>query len=243
MPRQLWIDDHIEFRGDALHRSNIDGPIQETMAHFHDHFLVDTANLDSYVVSTNGTAEEAAIAVAVGGQFRFKTGSSDKDTCSLATAINWEDDMYARCEARIKIATVANTAIFFGFSDATSESNQEMPQDYDGGSSLTTVASSCAGILVDGDYNSSILAVSCAGSATTPVDSTVDWADGEWHTLRIELKPEKAYYYLDGASFAHINDAVTSGTALTMVLFCETRTTGGKYVYLDRWDAWQNEGE
>ena len=246
--RQLWVTDHIEFRDAATHRSNVEGPMQEQMAHFHDHFLshtLDTVQL--YTSTAAGTSAANAIAVAVGGQCRFTTGTVDGNSQFLATAINWEDDMYASCEARIKIATVANTAIFFGFSDATSETTPEMPIDGDTGAIAKGAnTTNACGFVCDADYLSSsiMLCGSAAGVLDTSVDSGVDWADNVWHTLRLELTPDGyGFGYLDGTSFGRLDAAVTSGTALCMILGVATRTTGGKYVYLDRWDAWQNQGE
>jgi len=170
------------------------------------------------------------------------TGTGDAEAQFLATALNWEDDMHARCEARIKIATVANTHIFFGFSDATSETTPATPIDYDGGAKAA-IAAVATGFVVDADYLSS--SIMCSGVGATDVDSGVDWTDGVWHNLRIELTPDAdAFFYVDGTSVAHLASAIaTSGTALCMMICASTRDTGGKHVHVDRWDAWQNQGE
>ncbi len=244
MPRQLWIDDHIEFRGDAKHRSNVDGNMQETKVHFHDHFQGHTLDTTQLYTSTHaGAADDISIQAAVGGQCRFKTSTSDAAACYLATALGWEDDMYAECEAKIKIADVDCTHIFFGFTDETSETTPVTPIDYDGGAAVSEGATVAAGFVVDADYLSS--SIMCCGEGATNVDSGLDWADNEWHTLRIQLTPDgDAYYWVDGVGVAFVEDAIaTSGTALCMMLCVSTRTTGGKYVYLDRWDAWQDQGE
>ncbi len=246
MPRQLWIDDHIEMRGDALHRSNMDGPWNESMVHFHDHFLADTLDTNLYVATENDAGTAVAIAVAIGGQCRFTTSSTASGQCSLATALNWEDDMYARAEAYFKIADVDKTAVFFGFNEVDNESATVLPIDYDGGSITVASGRDAVGFIIDADHQtSSIMCVSAAaGTPTTAVDSLSDWEDNAWHTLRVELTPDaKADFYLDGVSVGHINDALTSGTALCMFMGVGRRGATGKYVYLDRWDAWQKPGE
>ncbi len=248
MPRQLNIDDHIEFRGSALHRSNVEGPMQETQAHFHDHFLSHTLDTTfKYTSTAAGTAATNTIQPTVGGQCRFLTGTVDGNAQFLATAINYEDDMNAKCEARIRIDDVSCTGLFFGFSDATSETTPEMPIDGDVGviakGANTTNA---VGFVVDADYlTSSIMCCgSAAGTLDTSVDAAKDWADGEWHTLRVELTPAGyAFFFLDGESVGFLDAAVTSGTALCMIIGVATRTTGAKHVHLDRWDAWQDQGE
>lgn len=242
MALQGLIDDHIEFRQMARRRSNVEGPMLEEMVHFHDHFLGHTLDTVQLYTSTTGDSSAIAIVAAVGGQCRFTTPASDSGACMLATALNFEDDMYAICEAKIKIATVANTHIFFGFTDATTESSPTTPIDYDGGT-VADGAAVAAGFVVDADYLSS--SIICAGVGATNVDSGLDWADGIWHTLRMHLTPDGvAFYYVDGVSVATIADAIaTSGTALCMALTTSVRDTGGKLVYLDRWDAWQNQGE
>ena len=246
MTRQKWIDDHIEMRGDALHRSNMDGPWQETLVHFHDHFITHTLDtVQRYTSTAAGTNAANAIVAAIGGQCRFLTGTVDGNAQFLATAINWEDDMYARCEARIKIATVANTALFFGFSDATSETTPEMPIDGDTGTIAKGAnTTNAVGFVSDADYLSSSIMCCGTGELATSADSGVDWANNVWHTLRLELTPDAyATFYLDGVSCAFLDTPITSGTALCMIIGVATRTTGARYVYLDRWDAWQNQGE
>lgn len=244
MPRQLLIDDHIEFRGDALHRSNIEGPMSREMVHFHDHFLghtLDTVQL--YTATHAGAGDDISIQAAVGGQCRFKTSTTDSAACYLATALNYEDDMYAEVEARIKIADVSCTHIFFGLTDATSETTPVTPIDYDGGTKNTDGAAVAAGFVVDADYLSS--SIMCCGKGATDVDSGIDWEDNEWHTLRLKLDPDAVgWFWIDSVAKAKVTDAIaTSGTALCMMLCVSTRTTGGKYVYLDYWESWQNRGE
>jgi len=240
--RQLWVTDHIEFRGGAALRPNVKGPMMEQLVHFHDHFLYNTLATDLYTNTNAGTSDELIVSAAVGGQCRFKTGTGNSETMMLCTSLNWEDDMYARCEARIKLATVANTHMFFGFADATTYATPITPIDYDGGT-VANGATTAAGFVCDADYESS--SILCDGVGATVADSGIDWADGVWHNLRMELFPDAyANYYIDGVSVARVEDAIAvSGTALCMMLCVSTRDTGGKYVYLDRWDAWQNQGE
>ncbi len=245
MPRQLAVDDHIEMRGDAKHRSNMDGPWQEKKVHFHDHFTDDTLSTDKWLATaTNHTitvnhATNRHCAL-------FTTDTTDNESSFLATPLCWEDDQNAVAEFRVKVTDVSAVGLYVGFSDATFETTPDMPIDYAGGT-LAAAATNAVGIVMDGDDNvngsSSIVAVGVnAGSLETAIDSGTDWADGEAHTLRMELNPDgDAYFYLDGNSFGHMATALASGTALCTISAVANRGTAVETVYVDRVDAWQDE--
>ena len=245
MPRQLFIDDHIEMRGDALHRSNMDGPWQETKVHFHDHFTDDTLSTNKWLATV--TNHTIAVDHATNRHCAlFTTDTTDNEASFLAGPLVWEDDQNAVAEFRIKVTDVSAICLFVGFSDATFEATPDMPIDYSGGT-LAAAATNAVGIVMDGEDSvngaSSIVGVGVnAGALETAIDSATDWADGEWHTLRVELDPDgDAYFYLDGSAFGYMATAIASGTALCVIMAVANRGTSAETVYVDRVDAWQDE--
>lgn len=245
MPRQLFIDDNIEMRGDALHRANLKGPWQEKKVHFHDHFTDDTLSTDKWLATvTNHT-------IAVNhATYRhcvlFTTDTTDNEASFLSTPLCWEDDQNVVVEGKVLMSDISETMFGLFLTDATSEATPDTPIDYSGGT-LAAAATNAVGIIADGDDSvngeGSIVGVGVnGGTLETAIDSATDWADAAWHTLRIELNPDgDAYFYLDGVSFGYMSTALTSGTALCALLCVANRGTAAETVYVDRVDAWQDE--
>lgn len=239
MPRQLWIDDHIEFRGDALHRSNVDGPMQETKVIFLDHFTQYALNTFTWRSTvTNGTNALSQTTYS-GGQCLMTTAASQDNQCQyLASGICWEDDQNAVFETRIRITDASGIALFAGFTDADTYATANMPIDY-ADNSLADAVDNAVGFVCDWDdqTNGRNSIVGCgvnAGTPKTAIDSGTDWADNKWHTLRIELDPDgDANFYLDGVAFGHMATAVASGTKLAAMIAVANRDTGADTVYVD----------
>lgn len=169
--------------------------------------------------------------------FRYR-----EDTSSYLLA----NCLYAVCEARILLADVTGTCLFFGLSDAVNETSPDMPIDYDGGT-LAAGADNAVGIVVDADDTvngaSSIVAVGVNNTALeTAIDSGTDWEDDEWHRLRVELNPDgDADFYLDGVVFGHMETAIVSGTKLCIIVALANRETAQNYGYVDYVKGWQKE--
>jgi len=238
MPRQLWIDDHIEMRGDATHRSNMDGPWQPTDVNFIDDFTDDTLDTAAWTATVTNHTIAVDHGTYSGGWCKFTLAAShDNESCHLGGAVCWEDDQYAMFEARILVTDVSACYVYAGFSDEVEETSPDTPIDYMGGT-LAAAATNAVGILMDGEDTvngaSSIVGVSIDTSLNTAVDSESDWADGEIHVLRIELDPDgDATYWLDGNCFGRTAVAVTSGTKLCPMIACAVRGTAEETVYVD----------
>ena len=244
MPRQLFIDDELEFR-DKTHQTNVKGPMQEAKVHFHDHFTDDTLSTDKWLATV--TNHTIAVNHATNRHcVLFTTDTTDNEASFLATPLCWEDDQNAIAEFRIKVSDVSAVCLYVGFSDATFEATPDMPIDYSGGT-LAAAATNAVGIVMDGDDTvngaSSIVGVGVnGGTLETAIDSATDWADGEWHTLRVELNPDgDAVFYLDGASFGYMATALTSATALCIIIAVANRGSAAETIYADRVDGWQDE--
>ena len=248
MPRQLLIDDHIEYRGEALHRSNVDGPQMETKRHDFDRFTgitLDTTN--RWAASGDnqlaGTSDTIAISEVQGGSCLITTGTVDNDSCYMSSAIIYSAAKRAVVEWRIKIVDVSGVALFVGFTDAKYEANNSLAIHYPD-DVATYVAANCAGFVIDADHStSSIMCASVKVTNTTPVDSGVDWADNETKTLRVELDTAgKAVFYLGGVAVGAIASAITAATLLCATVQAMTRAGGGATtVYVLSYDAWQDD--
>ena len=245
MPRRLPIDDYIELRGDAARAHNILGPLMEKKRHDSDRFTgiaLDTTN--RWAVSVPGTSDTIAISEVQGGSALITTGTGDDDSCMLASAIIYSGDKNAVVEFRITITDVSGTAVFVGFSDAKSESNNAIALHY-ASDVFTSDADDAAGFVIDADHTSSL--IMCASSAatvdTTPVSTGVTWADGETKTLRIILDTDgAAIFVLDGAIVAKIAASVTAATLLCATVQAITRANdGANTVRVRSFDAWQDD--
>jgi len=227
---------YLDFRnGVAKHKANVKGGLQPDSVTFFTDFLEDTLDTAYWTVTT--TNATCAINAAVGGHLRYTSDATDNESGFAAIGLNWEDDKNAKCEARIRLNDVSGVALFFGFSDATSETTPEMPIDgADGTVAKGGNTTNAVGFVVDADYNSSgIYFQGCAaGTLDTIADSGVDWADAVWHTLRVELTPDGyAYGYLDGNSVGFSDAAVTSGTDLCVIIGVANRDASADTVDID----------
>lgn len=245
MPTSLILDRLLRLRGDAEYAANIVGPLQEQKRHDCDRFTgiaLDTTN--RWAISVPGTGDTIVISEVQGGSVLITTGSVDDDSCMLAGAIIYSAAKLAVVEFRITITDVSGTGLFVGFSDAKLEVNNSIAIHYPA-DVLTTVATNAAGFVIDADHATS--SIMCAGVKAdvdvTPVDTTVDWADGETKTLRVILDADGgAVFVLDGAVKAYIANAVTASTLLCPTVQAITRANeGGDTVRVRSYDAWQDD--
>lgn len=245
MPYREHIDDYIQFRGRAKDSYNILGPQFEKKRHDSDRFTgraLDTTN--RWAVSVPGTSDTIAISEVQGGSTLITTGTADNDSCMLSSAIIYSDTKNAEVEFRITITDVSGTALFVGLSDAKTESNNAIALQYPA-DTFTSTATNAAGFVIDADHaTSSIMCASVsANTDRTPVDTTVDWADGETKTLRVRLlSDDSAIFFLDGLVVASIASSVASGTLLCATVQAMTRAAdGSNTVRVHSYDAWQDD--
>jgi len=246
MSQQVKVERDIQFIGDAKHSQNVEGPFHEKMVHFHDHFTDDTLSSDKWLATVTNATIAVDHATYSGGCALVTTDATNNETNFLSTPLCWQDDYNCICEAKILLTDVSGVVLFFGFSDATSEATPNMAIDYAGGV-LAAAATNAVGIVCDaGDTVngvSSIVGVGVnAGTLETAIDSGTDWADGEWHTLRVELDPDgDAYFYLDDTVFGYMSTAIASATRLCITYQSGNRDAAIDTIYIDRIDGWQDE--
>ena len=241
MSSTVRVDRSLQFTGVASHKPNTEGPFQELKKHFKDHFTDDTLSTDRWATSVPGTSDSIAISEVAGGECLITTGTVDDDSCMMATAIIWNGSKNAVFEARITIDDVSGTGLFVGFSDAKSEANGKIAIGYPA-DSLDTEASMAVGFVIDADHaTSSIMAAGVKADVdATPVDTAVDWADGETRDLRIEIDEDgQAVFYINGSVVAAIASVVTAATLLCGTIQAITRANdGANTVQVRRVDVW-----
>lgn len=244
MSYKVRVDKSLDFLPGASHAGNVNGPLQEVKKHFKDHFTDDTLSTDKWATSVPGTGDSIAISEVAGGEALITTGSVDDDSCMMATSIIWNASKKAMCEARVTIDDVSGTGLFVGFSDAKSEANNSIAIHYPA-DSVTYVADNAVGFVIDADHStSSIMCASVIATVgTTPVDTTIDWADGDEHNLRVELDTDgNASFYVDGILRGGIGSAVTAATLLCFTVQAITRANdGSNTVQVRRVDVWCDE--
>ena len=244
MPSNVTIDRQLILRGDAIYDHNLLGPLQEKKRHDSDRFTgiaLDTTN--RWATSVPGSSDTIAISEVQGGSALITTGTVDDNSCMLASAIVYSGTKKVIVEFRVTITDVSGTGVFVGLSDAKSESNNSIAIHYPA-DSLTTVATNAAGFVIDADHaTSSIMCASViADSDTTPVDTGVDWTDGQTRRLRILLDGTQAIFAIDGNVVASISTAITAATLLCATVQAITRDNdGANTVRVHSYDAWQDD--
>ena len=252
MPRKITIDGiapngGVQIIGDANHGGNISGNAKEYKRHttyLFDGIALDTTN--DWAVSVPGTTDSVAISEVQGGSALITTGTVDDDSCMMATPIIYSGTKNAIFEAKITVSDVTGTALFVGFSDAKSESNNSIAIHY-ASDTLTSVATNAVGFVCDADSTTAGASmIMCegvkAGTDETSVSTGTTWADGETKTVRLELVGDEATFYLDGVRLGYMDDALTAATLMCFTVQAMTRANdGSNTVYVHRVDIWQDE--
>ncbi|KKN15674.1 hypothetical protein LCGC14_0983610 [marine sediment metagenome] len=241
MAQQEFISRYLEFVGAAQWTPNMRGNPLSQKTHFYDEFTGDTLDTNKWAVTTNGNGS-IAISEIEGGVALMTTGTTDNDSQMLSTSIIWTGTKNVVLYARIHMVDVSGTALFVGISDAKSESNNiiaiEFPLD-----NLTTQAVTAAGFVIDADHDTS--SIMCAGVAgntdTTPVDTGIDWEDGETKDLVLIFDGAICRYYVDGVEYAAIAASITATTLHCGTIQAQTRAADGSNVIrCYRFHMWQD---
>ena len=246
MPSKVLIDRELKFLGAGNLKDNVVGALKEKKRHTVYRFggiAIDSTN--DWSVSVPGTSDTVAISETTGGSALITTGTADNDSCMMSTAIIYEGDQNGEVEARITIDNVSGIGLFFGFSDAKSESNNSLALHYPA-DSFTSDATDAAGFVVDADHESSLImcaSTQTAGGDTTPVSSGVTWTDGQTKTLRVRMLPDdNVQFLLDGATVAQIPSSITSATLMCVTFQAITRNNeGSETIRVHSVDTWQDD--
>ena len=246
MGQDVKVDRSLVFQGDAAQYPNVKGdmsPERMTEVDWYDQAALDTTN--DYVQTLGGSSDLGAVIGGGENGFKGTTGNVDNDVAFLATPLIFDITQNPAIETKLKLADVSGTIVFWGFSDATSESTPAATIDADSGT-LTAAANDACGFLVDADYNTSILycvSVLTAGTpqvVTSKIDGTnVTWTDGQSKILKVELDTTgNANFFCDGVQVGRILLAVAD-VPLCEILNYGTRANDGSNIvtkrYLKKW--------
>jgi len=229
MSQRIKVSRVLQFIGDANQEANVEGDMLSKRMNSVDWF--DQVALDTtldYTLTLSGSTDLGALEGGGVAGFKGTTGNVDDDISFLATGLIFDITQKPAIEAKIKIVDVSQTIIFFGFSDATSETTPAATIDAAGGTP-TAAAADAVGFVIDADYaTSSIYAMSVkTGGTIQSVDSAIDWADNESKVLRVELDASgNAHLFIDGVEKAYIALAVAD-VPLCAILNYGTRAAGG----------------
>jgi hypothetical protein len=229
--------------------------------YFFDDFHGDTINLDNWALAnSSGTgAADFAFTAGRGGWVRGATGTTDDGSISMVGPATWYGDANANFEIRFKcdLSTAINLEV--GLIDAVPSSNNGGVNDED---TPTLNASDAALFSIDTDetytkwgfytkgstasFNaaktaSGLIAGTIGSSYTTGVHD----AD-EFVTMRVALRGDRAYGWINGTLVAEHNEAkvaagcVEGGIALRPWIYARTRSTTTHLVTVDYVRCWQD---
>ena len=241
--QEVKVNRALDFVGSATHKANIKGnPSTERMVSvdWFDGTAIDLTN--DYTSTLDGTSDAVALTAAGENGVKLTTGTGDNEVSFLAGGLIFDITQAPEIESRVEITDVTGTFVFFGFSDATSESTPEATIDADGGT-LTKGSSTAdaVGFVVDSDLETSSLycaSVNTSG-AVQSVDTGLAYTDGQKKNLRVRLDSGgNAYFYADGVEVGYIALAVAD-VPLCAIYNYGTRDADGSNIvtarYLKKW--------
>ncbi len=241
--QEVKVNRALEFVARAANNPNIKGnPSTERMVSvdWFDGTAIDLTN--DYTSTLGGTSDAVALTAAGENGVKLTTGTGDNEVSFLASGLVFDITQAPVIESRVEITDVTGTFVFYGFSDATSESTPAATIDGDSGTH-TAAATDAVGFVIDADFEtSSIYLVSVNnGAAVQAVDTGLAYTDGQKKNLRVDLDSSgNARGYVDGTEVAYIALAVAD------VPLCEiwnygTRAADGSNIVTARYSKrWQD---
>uniref|UniRef100_A0A6M3LF69 Uncharacterized protein n=1 Tax=viral metagenome TaxID=1070528 RepID=A0A6M3LF69_9ZZZZ len=239
MSQQVRVEREIKFTGDANQEANVDGymlPKKMSSIDWFDQRAMDTTN--NYTVTVAGSGDTLALSAGGKSGVTVLTGANDNDVSFLATGLVFDISQAPVIETKIYITDVSSSLVYFGFSDATSETTPAATIDADG-STLTAAAIDAAGFVIDADKGTS--GIYCAsvlsGGTVQSVDTGIDWADTISYVLRVALDTSgNARFYVNGVEKGYIALAVAD-VPLCAIFNFGTRAAGGQQTMYARYLA------
>ena len=241
--QQVRIGRHIEFVGDAAQEANVKGDFScERMCSvdWFDQKALDTTN--NYDQTLGGTSDAGALTAGGYSGFTGTTGTGDDEISFLATGLVFDISQSPAIEAKIKIADVSGTIVFFGFSDATSETTPDASMDYAGGT-LAAVATDAVGFICDADKVTSTLYCASVNDGGTAAASTtgIVWTDNQSKVLRVSLDSSgNASYFVDGVQVGYKASAVADVPLCAIINYGTRADDGSNTIYVRYLKKWQD---
>jgi len=244
--QEVKVGRELDFVGRAEFNPNVKGNFSTERMCSVDWF--DQTALDvtyGYTQTLGGTNDLGALVASGEHGFKGTCGDTDNEVSFLATGLIFDITQSPEIEAKIKITNVSGTVVYFGFSDATSETTPAATIDADGGT-LTNAATDAAGFVIDADLGtSSIYSASVnnqsAGGTVQSVDSTIDWGDNESKILRVKLDSSgNATFYVDGVAKGYLALAVADVPLCATLNYGQRAGEANQLVYMRYLKKWQN---
>ncbi len=241
----VYVDDELIFKAQASVDDNITGnPSTERMVSvdWFDGLLLNVTN--DYVQTLDGTNDLGALVAAGENGFKGTCGDTDNEISFLSTALIFDFTQKPAIESKIEITNVSGTFVFYGFSDATSETTPEATIDADTATlrkgDNTTDA---VGFVIDADLGTS--SIWCAstnnGAALQTVDTGLDWGDTEKKRLRVALDAlGNARFYVDGVQKGYIALAVADVPLCATLNYGQRNGEANQIVEMRYLKKWQN---
>lgn len=229
MSQTVYVNRRVEFLASSAVKSNVRGNmLTERMCSvdWFDQTALDTSN--DYTLTVAGSGDTGALEAGGVAGFEGVTGSGDNEVSFLATGLIFDITQSPVIETKIKIEDVTGTIVYFGFSDAVTESTPAATIDADSNTEIAE-ATDAVGFVIDADFGaSSIFAMSVnTGGTIQTVDTGLDWSDNESYVLRIALDTDgNARFYVNGIEKAYIASA-TADVPLCAILNYGTRAGDG----------------
>lgn len=241
MSHKINVGDSISFVGESQDKDNIKGNLStERMCSvdWYDQTILDTTY--DYTWTLLGTSDACALSAGGVCGLTLMTGTGDNEVSFLGTALIFDINQSPEIETKLNLVDVSGTVIYWGFSDANTETTPACTIDADSGT-VTAVATNAVGFFCDADKGSSSLYCASVNAGGTPqtVDTGIDWTDGASHTLRVRLDTSgNAKFWVDGVQKGYIALA-TADVPLCEIINYGTRANDGSNVvykrYLKKW--------
>jgi len=234
MSQQIRVGREIKFVGDGNQEANIDGnmlPKRMCSVDWFDQKTLDTTN--DYTLTIAGSSDAGALTAGGYSGVTLTTGNNDNDVSFLSTALIFDITQSPVIETKLKIVDVSGSFVYFGFSDATSETTPAATIDAAGGTP-TAVATDCAGFFCDADYGTSGLICASANNGGTiqTADTAIDWVDNASKVLRVALDTSgNARFYVDGVEKGYLASAVADVPLCATINFGTRAADGSNTIY------------
>jgi len=239
----VYVDDELIFKAQASLDDNIEGnPSTKRMCSVdsYDQVALDVTN--DYVQTLDGTNDAGALAGGGTPGFKGTTGTADNEVSFLGTALIFDITQKPEIETKLEITDVSGTIVFWGFSDANTETSPAASIDADGGT-VTAAATDAVGFVIDADLGTSSLYCASVNTGATPqtADTAIDWTDGQAKRLRVALDASgNARFFVDGIQKGYIASAVADVPLCEIKNYGTRANDGSNTVYFRYLKKWQD---
>lgn len=163
-----------------------------------------------------GTGGAITSADTPGGAHALAVGAGEDGIAEIVGPLVFEVDegvpIVAECEVMVETDASAKAAVFFGFTDRNSATEEIAIEDEDG--SLATNATDAVGLMLEREQDATWQAVSVnsdTDGAQTALTEAADVADDVWQKLRVEIgKDADTKFYIDDRLLSHTRSAAVS---------------------------------